>query len=1377
MRGAWKTLSLLILTICSFIYADVFMTELTDPQNSSDAGRYVELHNNGDAVVDLSSGWSIQRWTNGNVDPQSPVALTGAITPGGFYIICNDADKFAATYGGTCDLDIGTGGAADSNGDDNIALLGSDGSIVDMFGVPGEDGTGTGHEFEDGRAERAATNIVASSTWEESGWNIDNDSGGGDGNQYAPEGFDPGAWIGAGDAPDDVYGCTDIFGLNFNSDATADDGSCSYANHQVETGSMYYSPSDLVINMGESVQWNNVDGFHDAVANDGSFSFDACSGPCLIGSHTFETAGTFDYICSVGNHEAMGMVGTITVVDPTVNVTFSVDMSIEGVVGDVKVRTSTVNGDYSPSDWFVMDDSDGDLVYTYTMSLLPGVTYGYNFNNSDGSGYESGGDLGDCAGGNYGNDRFVTPNESDMVLDSVCWESCDSCPAVVEGCTDPTAENYNPDATVDDGSCEYAELESANLLITEAAEGSSNNKYIEVYNASDETVDLSSYAYPTVGNAPSEPGNYEYWNTFEEGASVASGDVYVICHGSSDDFILAECDETYTYMSNGDDGLCLVFGSEGNYEILDCVGDWNGDPGSGWDVAGVTAATKDHTLVRKSSISTGNDGDWTTSAGTNADDSEWVVLDQNTWDYLGSHPHEFAEAVLGCMDPNATNFNPDATEQDFNEFGTSTCTYASCLDIPTEMGCLWEDGTSAEWWEGWWNCTDAGGQVCGLHEVVFELNLPDGIGGIPHVNGSYNGWCGQCYNDMSDDDGDGTWTHVQYFGDGETHDYKFTTDGWGDQEDLSGLDCAVETDGYWNRQFTTGASNTSQTLTYCWGTCDETCDVPSACGDGTCDENEDCSSCPSDCGECPASNVTFGFDGLEDCGQVNITGTFDGWTGWGVNPADHPDYTISLADGDYEFVYLCVDTSNDGWWNDVWANSVKYDAPVDGDCWNGDYDYANYAFTVAGEDMTVSYCAGTCNETCELDACGECMAFCVDYVMENYGYNEDDAIYWCETTPDAGYGCGDSCGTLPPSENAVTFGFEGLDDCGQVNITGTFDNWSGWGVNPADHPDYTISLTDGDYEFLYLCVDTSNDGWWNDVWGNSTTVNPPADGDCSNGNPEYTNYVFTVAGEDMTVSYCAGTCDATCGSGFCQSGDSNLDGDLNVLDIVVAVEIVFGADYGSDALCATDTNADGSVDVLDIVLTVEMILGGRGVEADRAELNVNGSDVVFNANGSVGAFQIKIKHNNSFKLELTDDALVSDYRTTKNSTTIIIVAPETDFLFSTQDHYVIEEVLAATTNGYIDVEMELPLSYTISSAYPNPFNPSTTISIDLNTEANVSISVYNTMGQLMDVLVNDNLNAGSYPFVWNAQDAPSGLYFIKTNINSNMSTQKILLLK
>ena len=117
------------------------------------------------------------------------------------------------------------------------------------------------------------------------------------------------------------------------------------------------------------------------------------------------------------------------------------------------------------------------------------------------------------------------------------------------------------------------------------------------------------------------------------------------------------------------------------------------------------------------------------------------------------------------------------TEQSYNEFNTSTCTYASCDDIPTDMGCLWGDGTSSMWWDGWWNCEGEGVQVCGLHQVVFELNLPDGISGTPHVNGTYNGWCGSCYNAMSDVDGDGTWSHIQYFAEGEVHDYKFTIDG------------------------------------------------------------------------------------------------------------------------------------------------------------------------------------------------------------------------------------------------------------------------------------------------------------------------------------------------------------------------------------------------------------------------------------------------------------------------------------------------------------------------------------------------------------------------------------------------------------------------
>ena len=82
------------------MFADIFITEISDPQNSSDAGRYVELYNSGPAIDFYEAGgWALQRWTNGNADPQSPVSLTGSIAAGGFYVVCNDADKYSTTFG------------------------------------------------------------------------------------------------------------------------------------------------------------------------------------------------------------------------------------------------------------------------------------------------------------------------------------------------------------------------------------------------------------------------------------------------------------------------------------------------------------------------------------------------------------------------------------------------------------------------------------------------------------------------------------------------------------------------------------------------------------------------------------------------------------------------------------------------------------------------------------------------------------------------------------------------------------------------------------------------------------------------------------------------------------------------------------------------------------------------------------------------------------------------------------------------------------------------------------------------------------------------------------------------------------------------------
>jgi len=194
--------------------------------------------------------------------------------------------------------------------------------------------------------------------------------------------------------------------------------------------------------------------------------------------------------------------------------------------------------------------------------------------------------------------------------------------------------------------------QTTDLIISKYGEGSSNHKFLEIYNGTGSDIDLSTYAFPNSNNDPDTVGEYDYWNSFTAGAVIAAGDVYVLADEDVDATVLAEMDQEHNYLSNGDDGFKLVKdftwndadsdgsideGEATGYTVVDVLGDWQGDPGSGWDVAGVNNATKDHTLTRKTSVCSGNT-DWASSAGTTTEDSEWVVTGQNEgWDTVGSY--------------------------------------------------------------------------------------------------------------------------------------------------------------------------------------------------------------------------------------------------------------------------------------------------------------------------------------------------------------------------------------------------------------------------------------------------------------------------------------------------------------------------------------------------------------------------------------------------------------------------------------------------------------------------------------------------------------------------------------------------------------------
>jgi len=180
--------------IDEFSSNSIFISELADPNNNSGA-RFVELYNAGIEPLPLK-GWSLNRYTNDNVDVSSSIDLSDrTISGGSTLVISPNASEFELVYGFAPDLGVGTNSPADSNGDDNLQLVDPFGTVIDTFGVIGEDGSGSNHEFEDGRAIRKAVILQANPTYTFGEWEIYNDTGAtGTINQpqNAPEDFTPG---------------------------------------------------------------------------------------------------------------------------------------------------------------------------------------------------------------------------------------------------------------------------------------------------------------------------------------------------------------------------------------------------------------------------------------------------------------------------------------------------------------------------------------------------------------------------------------------------------------------------------------------------------------------------------------------------------------------------------------------------------------------------------------------------------------------------------------------------------------------------------------------------------------------------------------------------------------------------------------------------------------------------------------------------------------------------------------------------------------------------------------------------------------------------------------------------------------------------------
>ena len=90
----------------------------------------------------------------------------------------------------------------------------------------------------------------------------------------------------------------------------------------------------------------------------------------------------------------------------------------------------------------------------------------------------------------------------------------------------------------------------------------------------------------------------------------------------------------------------------------------------------------------------------------------------------------------------------------------------------------------------------------------------------------------------------------------------------------------------------------------------------------------------------------------------------------------------------------------------------------------------------------------------------------------------------------------------------------------------------------------------------------------------------------------------------------------------------------------------------------------------------------------------------------------------------------------------------------------------------------IPATYSLDQNYPNPFNPSTKIEFSIPEDVNnVTLTIYNALGQRVAELVNSKMEAGKYSYVWNARDVATGLYIYELRTDKFVSVKKMMLLK
>ncbi|NQU66633.1 MAG: T9SS type A sorting domain-containing protein [Candidatus Marinimicrobia bacterium] len=279
-----------------------------------------------------------------------------------------------------------------------------------------------------------------------------------------------------------------------------------------------------------------------------------------------------------------------------------------------------------------------------------------------------------------------------------------------------------------------------------------------------------------------------------------------------------------------------------------------------------------------------------------------------------------------------------------------------------------------------------------------------------------------------------------------------------------------------------------------------------------------------------------------------------------------------------------------------------------------------------------------------------------------------------------------------------------------------------------------------------------------------------------------------------------------CDSCFNMPGDLNDDGSLNILDIVRVVSIILNSNPFTDCeLVDADFSGDGLVNVLDVIQIINAIINPGRVQYDETSGNATvsfasvGDDLTVHINSDIQfcGIQLDIISDEDLAYNLISDPNLNLEWHNNNG-----ISRAISYSFNNVEFHNSEAEITIVDGGGIDLSdvsllvgdmqgMEIkvtridgspasftsPTDFNLDEIYPNPFNPATSISFSLSSAMNIEVSVYNTVGQKVDVITDGMHDAGNYKFTWDATNHPSGIYFIKLSSHNQVEIAKGLLIK